>query len=106
MQITGKCGLRDAQFLLRQPATKLFLIAYAPGGYQAEDLSVTKCLGSAHLYRLFNRLYIYTGTIYERQIIFAVFCIAYCCSGNWFIKVPGLKERRQVLEWGLYVWNL
>ena len=61
MQVAGKGRLSDAELLLSEAAAQFFLVAHAALGDEAEDLTVAKCLGGAHMYILFNRLYIYTG---------------------------------------------
>ena len=48
LEVARKCGLGDAHALLREAAAQIFLIRDPFGGDQAKDLSVTKCLSSAH----------------------------------------------------------
>src|SRR6266851_2587961 len=62
LEIAGKRGLRNAQFLRGEAAAQLFLIGDGSVGNEAQDLAVAKCFASIHgTVKICTHLYIYTA---------------------------------------------
>jgi hypothetical protein len=63
LEITGKRGLRNTQFLRGEAAAQLFLIGDGSVGDEAQDLAVAKCFAGIHsAVKICTHLYIYTDT--------------------------------------------